>query len=135
MTAKEYLSQIKQIKMRVAAMTEQLNYMKEVAGIASSVLSDLPRNPNRGVHKLEEDVIRQIEWEEKIQSELTRLEEINAIIAAVSDPTMHTLLVKRYVDNDSWEKIAGDLFYSLSQIYRLHGEALAQVKRMRVNES
>jgi hypothetical protein len=37
----------------------QLNYMKEVAGIASFVLSVSPRNPNRGIHKLEEDVIIQ----------------------------------------------------------------------------
>jgi DNA-directed RNA polymerase specialized sigma subunit len=133
MTAKQYLSQIRRIKMRVAALSEQLACMKEVAGLASSVLSDIPHSPNRNIHKLENEVIKQIEWEEKIQSELNLLEEINSTIAAVADPTLHTLLVKRYVDGETWEKIATELFISIRQVYRFHDDALAEIEKLAVH--
>jgi hypothetical protein len=133
MTAKQYLSQIRRIKMRVAALSEQLACMKEVAGLASSVLSDMPRSPNRNIHKLENEVIKQMEWEEKIQSELARLEEINAAIAAVTDPTLQTLLVKRYVNGETWEKIASDMYVSIRHVYRFHDEALALIEKVAVN--
>jgi hypothetical protein len=133
MTAKQYLSQIRRIKMRVAALSEQLACMKEVAGLASSVLSDIPHSPNRNIHKLENEVIKQIEWEEKIQSELGRLEEVNSTIAAVADPTLQTLLVKRYVNGETWEKIASDMYISIRHVYRFHDEALALIEKTAVN--
>ena len=133
MTAKQYLSQIRRIKMRVAALSEQLACMKEVAGLASSVISDLPRSPNRNIYKLENEVIKQLEWEEKIEGELNRLEEINATIAAVADPTLQTLLVKRYVGGETWEKIATDLFVSIRHVYRFHDEALAEIRKLAVD--
>jgi hypothetical protein len=135
MTAKNYLKQIKSIKKRVKALAEQLACMREVAGLASSVMSTMPRSPNRNIHGLENDVMRHIDWEDKIASELDRLEEIMSAVAAVSDPILHTLLVKRYVEDCPWDVIAGELSYSLPQVYRLHGTALLEIERMIANES
>jgi hypothetical protein len=129
MTAKEYLSQIRRIKLRVAALTEQLACMKETAGLATAVLSDMPHSPNRSIHRLENEVIKQMEWEEKIAGELAKLEEINAAIAAVADPVLQSLLVKRYVNGDAWEKIASDMFVCIRQIHNLHGHALAEIAK------
>lgn len=129
MTAKEYLLQIPKIKNRVQALSQQLAYMREVAGIATSVISDFPRSPNRNIHKLENDVMRHLEWEEKIERELARLEKINASIAAVADPTLQTLLVKRYVAGENWEQIASEMYVCIRQAHILHGHALREIEK------
>jgi len=128
MTAKQYLSQIRDIQLRLMTMTTQLECLRSAAECITTTHSDMPRSDTRNIHKNEDAILRVLEWEEKMQSEVNRLADINATIAAVSSPTLQSLLVKRYVCRETWEKIAGDLRYCLTQIKRMHYAALAEVE-------
>ena len=60
-------------------------------------------------------------------------QEIAAVIAEVPDTTLRTLLTKRYLNFEKWEKIAVDLNYSWRQVMRLHGQALRAAEPLIAN--
>lgn len=57
------------------------------------------------------------------------LQEITAIIKQVPDDRLQTLLILRYVNGLTWESVAREMAYEERQIYRLHGEALQEVRK------
>ena len=60
-------------------------------------------------------------------------QEIAAVIAQVPDTTLRTLLTKRYLNFEKWEKIAVYLNYSWRQVMRLHGQALRAAEPLIAN--
>ena len=135
MTAKQYLSQIRHIQLRLSAMAMQLECLRSAAECITPTYSDSPHSTSRNIHKTEDAALRVVEWEEKMQVEIDRLADINTTIASVSTPALQSLLVKRYVCGETWEKIAVELCYSLAHTKRLHCIALAEVaEKMSRNE-
>ena len=57
-------------------------------------------------------------------------QEIAAVIAEVPDTTLRTLLTKRYLNFEKWEKIAVDLDRTLRWVMRLHGRALQAAEKI-----
>lgn len=55
---------------------------------------------------------------------LHKLEEIRARVLSVADPTLRLLLIKRIIERKSWSRIAVEMGYSESHIYRLRCLAL-----------
>ena len=51
-------------------------------------------------------------------------------IDKVEDYRLHDLLVNRYINFYTWEKIAEDMDYSVVHIYRLHGQALKEFQNV-----
>lgn len=68
--------------------------------------------------------------------ELTKLtEDALKVIYQIPDKDQQNILIARYVQGIKWEKIAADLNFSISQVYRLHGKALVNFGKMIVNDS
>ncbi|MCL1964925.1 MAG: hypothetical protein FWF69_07675 [Firmicutes bacterium] len=128
MTAKQYLSQIRSLKIRIAAMAEQIEFLRAAAECVTTTYSDMPRPATRNIHKNEDAIIRVLDMEERMRGAFNRLTEINEAIESLSDPTLHSLLVKRYVRGERWEQIAADLFVSIRQVHRLHQAALDKIE-------
>ena len=57
MTAKEYLSQARTLDMRIKSKLQQIESLNELATSCTAVISDMPRNPNRGSSKVERAVL------------------------------------------------------------------------------
>jgi len=132
MTAKQYLSQIRPLKIRIATMAEQLELLRAAAECVTPVYSGMPKSSTRNFQKNENVMIRVLEMEEKMQAVFNQLAEINEAIASMNDPMLHSLLVKRYVRGERWEQIAADLFVSLRYVYILHDTALAEIEKYAV---
>jgi DNA-directed RNA polymerase specialized sigma subunit len=127
MTAKEYLSQVGKIQTRIKCLTEQVQFMREAAENVTSVISDMPRSPNRNISRLENSVIRIVDLEEKLQAELNRLVEINFTISRLADPTEQGIVIKRYLNHQRWDEIASDLDVSNRRALQIHQSALDHV--------
>ena len=54
--------------------------------------------------------------------------EIMQVDKAVPNPEHQTLLELRYLCFKSWEDVAQELGYNVRHIYRLHDEAVEQIK-------
>ena len=69
-----------------------------------------------------------VAMEDMIDREVDRLydikQEILAVVLQMQDTRYRDVLMKRYVDIDTWEQIAVEMNYSYMHICRLHGEAL-----------
>lgn len=110
---------------------QQIESLNELATSCTIVYSDMPRNPNHGISKVERAVLKIIEVEDSLKCDVEDLvelkKEIMATIHAVADVELQTLLEKRYLCFLSWEKIAVEMHYSIQHIYRMHDEALSCV--------
>lgn len=117
---------------RIDTMTEHLHqelkhleYMAEaiVKPITDGGRGNLPRQPT------EEIAIKISEKKAKLLDQLVNLENQRDdvetyIITAGLQPLLERILLKRYIELKSWEKVAKEVHYSQKYIEKLHGIAL-----------
>jgi len=127
MNAKEYLSQVGKIQIRIKCLSEQIQFMRDAAESVSSVISDMPRPPARNIHRMENSVIRIVDLEDKLQAEFDRLNEINQTISLLSDPVEQGVIIKRYLNHLRWDEIASDMDVSNRRALQIHQAALDSV--------
>ena len=130
MTAKEYLSQVGKIQNRIKCLSEQVQFMRDAAENVSSVLSDMPRSPNRNISRLENSVIRIVDLEEKLQAEFDKLAVANRLISSLPEPQWQDILIKRYLNKMRWDEIFSEVDLSSRQVYRLHDLALSYIDNL-----
>ena len=131
MTTKEYLLQAQSIKIQLDAMAEQLEFMKSIVSYASSPqYSDMPKSTSYNVHKNQDDIIDFIDYEEKMNKQRDKLNEINKTIYSIKDPKLQAILVKRYLSNKKWSEISLEMYMSLRHVQRLHDIALEEITKI-----
>lgn len=134
MTAKEYLNQAFIVDVGIGSKLDQLDRLNALAMKATTTFSEVPLSGTPDPHRREDIIIKIIELEDRIRDEMRRLvdlkSEIMTSISSVEDPEQRCVLEKRYLEFKKWEDIAEEMNRSLRSIYRLHGEAL---KNVRVN--
>lgn len=132
MNAKEFLQQAFYLDKRINSKLEQVESLNALATKATSTLSDMPKNPNRGTSSMEDTIIKIIDLQEEINKDINRLvdlkSEIVRTIKEVEDKELQTVLEKRYLCFEAWEKIAVGLNYSIQHIFRLHKKALKLIE-------
>jgi len=131
MTAKEYLLQAHYLDERITSKTQQIASLNELATRCTTTISDMPRNPSHGSSKMEDCIIKIIDLEEELKSDIERLinlkKEIMEVIRAVPNIEYQTLLEKRYLCFITWEQISVDMCYSIQHIHRMHSKALKEI--------
>lgn len=139
MTSKEYLLQARFLDASIRTKVEQIESLNDLATSCTAVISDMPRNPNRGGSKMADAVMKIIDLQEEIKNDMIALvnlkREIMDVIKAVSSLELRTILEKRYLSFISWERIAVELGYSIQHTYRLHDMALKEVDEILKHES
>ena len=132
MTAKEYLSQAKYLDTRINSKIRQVSDLNDLATNASSALTGMPRNPNHGRSTMADCVAKIVDLQAEINADIDALvdlkREIGAAIKAVDDVELQTILEKRYLCFQPWEKIAASMGYDIRHLYRLHGHALEAIR-------
>ena len=129
MTAKEFLQQGWHIEQRIEKRKDERERL--MAKLTSGVqqLSGMPRG---GVRDWTDTAIRIAELDRMLMADIDCLVTLKADICkaidAVEDIRYRRLLELRYRNYESWEQIAVDMGYDIRWVYRLHGEALNQVK-------
>ena len=131
MTNREYLNQAYRIDARINSKLEQVANMRDLLTWTNAVLSDMPGNPNRDRSSLEEAVVKIVDMENEINSDIDRLvslkREIMRAIKAVGNVEYRMLLELRFLCFKTWEEIAVELGYSIRQTYRLRDDAIDSV--------
>lgn len=131
MTAKEYLSQYKDLNDSINAKLEQVGELRRKAQTVSSGSSDgthssTPRD------RIGEITARIVDLEHEINEDIDRRidlqREIRAAIATVPEVRLRTLLEYKYINLLTLDETAVRMNYSYPQICRLHGRALQSVK-------
>lgn len=132
MTSKEYLNQAYRIDQRIKSKIDQVSSLRDMLTRTSATLSDMPGNPNRDRSRLEETMVKIVDMENEINSDIGRLmdlkKDIMATVKAVDDVQCEMLLELRYLCFRTWEDIAVELDCTVRNVHNLHSKALGLVK-------
>ena len=132
MTTKTYLGQARFLDMRIKSKIQQIDSLRELATSCTAVLSDMPKNPNLGSSKVERCVLKIIEVQEGLKDDINELVELKKDIIrrikAVESTELQTILELRYLSYMRWEEIAIELGYGIDNVFRLHRNALDEIK-------
>ena len=131
MNAKEYLLQARYLDERITSKTQQIASLNDLATRCTTTFSDMPRNPNRGGSRLEDCIIKIIDLEDSLKKDIEKLvdlkREIMEVIDSIGNDEYKTILEKRYLCFQKWEKISVDMKYSIQHTYKIHDLALEEI--------
>lgn len=130
MHAEQYLNQAYKLNERIEDKKKRLADMQALAYSTSGI--DYSKDRVQGGALPEAPftnaIINAVDYEAALKRELMRLEqlkvEIGQAIDAVEDVNCSLVLSKKYVLMETWEKIAEEMKYSVSQVQRIHKKAL-----------
>ena len=131
--AKEYLMQIKRMDVRIGQRITELNQMRErlslIAGIdyAKDRVQTSPASGNKQVEDIvdyERDIINMINRETELKHKII------GEIQTLDNPIYVDILFRRYVECNSFEKIAYDMGYAYNYVCTLHGNALKEFEEV-----
>jgi hypothetical protein len=135
-TAKEFLSQYITAGGEIEALIEERQRLRSLAEKTTMGFDNDGSAPGtRSPDKIPEAVEKIMEIEEEIGKRVAALAtlriEIYSAICKVPDGKLRVILLKRYIGNESFERIAMDMAYTYNHIIRvLHPEALAEVEKV-----
>ena len=125
--AKEYLMQIRKMDVRIGQRITELNQMRErlslIAGIDYSK-DRIQTSPTSGNKQIEDIVDYENNIIDMIKQETELKHKIIGEIQTLENPIYVDILFRRYVECNSFERIACDMGYVYNYVCTLHGEAL-----------
>ena len=135
MNAKDYLSQAKYLDQSINAKIQQLGQLNDLATKATAVLSGMPHNPSSSsTSTMADTVVKIVDLQNEINRDIDTLVDLKTdimrMVKLVSCQEYQTILEKRYLCFQSWEKIAAAMDYDIRWLYRLHGKALEEVQEI-----
>jgi hypothetical protein len=90
-----------------------------------------PKVKGGSIYKAGNALAKKIDLEKSLLDDLSRLidlhYELDALFGQVNDHQLRLLLLYRYIDGYTFERIAGKLELSLRYVFRLHKQALEEV--------
>ena len=135
MNAKEYLLQAYKLNQRINSKLEQLEVLRSLSMKVTSCYSDVKvMHSTTERSQMEKTLAKMIDLSSEINEEIDRFmdlkTEIKGTIEKVDDINCQLLLEKRYISGKSWEEIAEEFQYSVSGVFRIHGEALKKTSKI-----
>ena len=132
MTAKEFLSQARYLDMRINSKVEQIDSLNDLATKCTSTLTGMPHNPSPSTSLMADAVCKIVDLQEDLGRDVQELVElkrrISTLIKSVPNHEQQTLLEKRYLCFQTWEKIAVDMSFSMQYAFRIHDKAMEEIE-------
>lgn len=127
MRAKEYLQQIHKQDIKIGQRITQLQQMRDRVHIMGSFDYSKDRvqsTPTSGNKQIEDLVDFENEIKDMIKREQLLKDKIISEIQTLENAVHVDILFRRYVECQSFERIACDMSYTYQYVLNLHGEAL-----------
>ena len=128
MTAKEYLSQYREEKLKVKKLSDQIKELEALSEYASPRFSTSGSGISDKVGNHAAEIAdKKKELNCLIAKSLELMDEIEACINRVENSRLRYILFERYICCQKWEDIAEELNLELRWVYVLHGRALKKI--------
>ena len=134
MTAKEYLSQYRNLDIEIDSLVLERERLYSLATTrGGSIIDGTPKGAKSdNAAKHERIIDKIIEIDDIVNKRIDRLiairHEINAAINGVKDDKHRSILRLRYINGYTFEQIAVEMEMCYRHICRLHGQALREVE-------
>ena len=131
MTAKEYLRQYRDADDAINAKLDQIHRLRELATKTTQTLTPDRVRSSGEQDKVAAIVAKIVDIEREVDRDIDGLREIKRqverAIAMVPDVKQRKVLARRYINGQTWERIAVDLDLSYQWVCELHGRALQNI--------
>ena len=132
MTPKEFLQQIRSADRLIDSKLKQLECLRDETTRTSSMISDMPRSDSPNLQRMESTIVKLLDLETEINADIDQLVDMKRVardaINALSNADQRLVLELRYLCYKTWPWIADELGYSISNVYRLHDNALKNIR-------
>ena len=132
MTPKEFLQQIRSADRLIDSKLKQLECLRDETTRTSSMISDMPRSDSPNLQRMESTIVKLLDLEAEINTDIDQLVDMKRVardaINALSNADQRLVLELRYLCYKTWPWIADELGYSISNVYRLHDNALKNIR-------
>ncbi|WP_302381996.1 hypothetical protein [Anaerotignum lactatifermentans] len=123
---KQYLRRYQAAKKRAKRIQEEIDALRSSETSPVGLGDGLPHGSGTsdlsGYAARWDELVRELEAEKEMQ--MVTYREIRQQISMVPDPTEQEILSRRYLLEQSWEKIAVEMNYDYRYVLKLHGKAL-----------
>lgn len=131
---KDFLRGICGHERRIKALMARRQHYYDIAMRGASIAEAWRAKVPGSGSCVEEAVCKLMELEVDLDAEIDRMvdetKRAEQLIAQLSDPRYRDVLRHRYLDGWTWERIADELNYEISWVFRMHGSALLALERM-----
>lgn len=133
MDAREYLTQILELKRRMDKLKEKIRRYKEIASSPRSPSLEEHYNPNPNTASPFEKALMEVDSLERELSEIQKVYDVISleakyILCQVDDDKERLILRHRYLEGKSYGEIADLLSKSVKTIHRYEESALKRIK-------
>ena len=129
MNAKRYLSEISNIERNIGVKKEKIISLKCIAENCSPHLSGMPHNPHKSSSHMADAVCKIIDLENEIKRDSALLEKkkifLLDLIGQLENTNQQIVLIKRYFEHWSWDRICRFTYYSRSWVNELHKQGIS----------
>lgn len=135
MNTKDFLRQYINANKSINSKLDQISKLRALATKSTTILSDDKVSGSISNDKIADIVAKIVDMERQVDDEIDALQDIkdsvmNAI-REVNDMRLQNLLERRYINDQKWEQIAFEMGYDIRWIYRMHGQALYRIQKIR----
>ena len=128
MTTKQWLSRAKRIDEEIDSLIQTRDEtLSRILKITQSYTADTVQS-TKDQHKFDRLAGLEFDIDQKVDELVEVKREIMAAINQISDRRYRLVLLKRYLDYKTFERIAVEMHYSYKQVCRLHGRALIEME-------
>ena len=132
MTPKDFLQQIRSADRLIDSKLKQLECLRDETTRTSSMISDMPRSDSPNLQRMESTIVKLLDLEAEINADIDQLVDMKRVardaINALSNADQRLVLELRYLCYKTWPWIADELGFSISNVYRLHDNALKSIR-------
>lgn len=122
---KKWLQRYTELNKAINQISEECERQRALCERITPVYTDMP---GRGPHDRTDAYIKLVELQDKANAKIDEYtamrEEIEEAINTISNMSLRTLMRYRYLNGETWEKIAVKMNYSWRNMHYLHGQAL-----------
>ena len=138
MTAKQYLSRIRILDIKINNKMSELSMLKSKStSLQAVVINDDKVQTSPALDRLGNDVSDILELEEEIHKEIKTYNDLKHKIIneihSLNNRLYIEILYKRYVEFKSLEEIAVEMNYSYDRVRHLHGYALMDFDKIKAD--
>ena len=134
MNAKEYLSQIELINVRIQNRKEEIQTLKSYLNRTTISTEKDYIQYNGSGSKVENQTVKITDLEKCNSEEILKLsmkrDEIISVIESLDNPMYERILYLRYCQNKTWEEIGEDIDKSYQWVNELHERALKKIEKI-----
>lgn len=124
---KTWLLQYRTLDRNIDRLREEKAFWMAKATVVTPVWSNMPKT-RAGSDKIPGAIEKVIGIEQEIHQKIDKLvtlrQQIGDRIASLEDDRLRELMLRHYIDGNTWEVVAEKMGYSLRHILRMHEEAM-----------